>query len=261
MNWDVKYIVSSIRAKVDIRIVRKSKLDSFRQYAKDTETLLSLPTATLNKLVSLIPRSKAQLRQDLFVLSELNFKNNGYFIEFGATNGIDLSNTFLLEKEFGWRGILAEPARCWHDALMANRANSAIDTRCVWRDSSSIISFNEANIAELSTISRYTAVDHHGDVRRNGRSYDVVTVSLIDLCRQHNAPREIDYLSIDTEGSEYDILKDFDFDEYRFNVITCEHAYKPVKKRRNIYELLIGKGYVRKYVGLSHFDDWYVRSK
>ena len=52
--------------------------------------------------------------QHLFDLSELEFKRNGFFVEFGAANGIDLSNTYLLETEFSWTGILAEPATYGH---------------------------------------------------------------------------------------------------------------------------------------------------
>ena len=62
-------------------------------------------------------KSRAQLKQDIFVLLETGFKRDGYFVEFGATNGVDLSNSWLLEKAFGWTGILAEPARIWHDDL------------------------------------------------------------------------------------------------------------------------------------------------
>ena len=45
-----------------------------------------------------------QLRQDLFVINELNFKKKGFFCEFGACDGIELSNSYLLEKKFNWQG-------------------------------------------------------------------------------------------------------------------------------------------------------------
>lgn len=51
----------------------------------------------------------------------------------------------------------------------------------------------------------------HSNLRKKGKNYHVETVSLLDLLNEHNAPYEIDYLSIDTEGSEFDILKAFDF--------------------------------------------------
>ena len=55
-------------------------------------------------------RSRAQILQDLWVLFQSREKHGGYFVEFGACDGLSLSNTFLLEKEYGWTGILAEPA-------------------------------------------------------------------------------------------------------------------------------------------------------
>ena len=61
-----------------------------------------------NKVLN-IKNIKRQINQDIFVLYTLNWKRNGFFVEFGATNGIDLSNTYLLEKDFGWKGILSEP--------------------------------------------------------------------------------------------------------------------------------------------------------
>ncbi len=59
--------------------------------------MITLPNEKVSQLLKYLRKSKSQLRQDLLVLSELNFKNNGYFFEFGATNRINLSNTHLLE--------------------------------------------------------------------------------------------------------------------------------------------------------------------
>jgi len=210
---------------------------------------------TLND--SLLKKSKSQLRQDIFVLTELGFKRDGFFVEFGATNGIDLSNTYLMEKEFGWNGILAEPAKCWHAALKENRL-AQIETKCVWSKSGINLSFNETDSAELSTIGSFSGSDSHRETRKQGKIYDVETISLNDLLTKFNAPREIDYLSIDTEGSEFDILSSFDFAKYHVKVITCEHNFTPL--REELFQLLSSKGYVRKYEVLSGFDDWYVIS-
>jgi len=96
-----------------------------------------------------LPNSQAQLRQDLLVLCHTNFKENGYFVEFGACDGRELSNTYLLEKDFKWNGILAEPGRIWHKDLY-NHRNCHISEDCVWRESDQDIVFNE--VGELSTI-------------------------------------------------------------------------------------------------------------
>lgn len=205
-------------------------------------------------LLPFLNKSKAQLCQDLFALIENNYKKNGFFVEFGATNGLDLSNTHLLEKEFSWKGILAEPAKKWHEKLKENR-KCTIETTCVWNKSDAEIEFYEGEVGELSTIDEFRNSDSHN--RQNGKTYKVKTISLVDLLKKYNAPNEIDYLSIDTEGSEYDILANFNFSDYKINVITVEHNY--TKMREKIYTLLTQNGYVRKYENLSLFDDWYVK--
>src|SRR5262249_12101999 len=75
--------------------------------------------------------SNADGKQDLWVLHETRHKIDGYFVEFGAADGASGSNTLLLERDFDWRGILAEPNPVWHDDLKRNR-KAAIDTRCVF---------------------------------------------------------------------------------------------------------------------------------
>lgn len=223
----------------------------------DLKVLQRFNNQNAQKMLKYFSKSKSQYRQDLFVLYQLEFKKNGYFVEFGATNGYELSNTFLLEKELGWNGILAEPARVWQNALKKNR-NCNIETDCVWKDTGSKINFKETVDAKLSSINSFIDADSHKKARKKGKVYQVKTISLNDLLLKYNAPKHIEYLSIDTEGSEYEILSHFDFYKYTFDIITCEHNYSP--KRNSLYSLLTGQGYQRVFEDLSIADDWYVKS-
>ncbi|MFH4964299.1 FkbM family methyltransferase [Gaetbulibacter sp. M235] len=252
----IKFINSFFKI-FNIGITSYSKLESYKELKNDIKLINKrLKKVDRVKFNTYVKDSKAQLYQDLVVLTELNFKQGGYFVEFGATNGIDLSNTYLLEKKLFWDGILAEPAKCWQEELKRNRKCN-IETDCVWKDSNSTISFNQVEIAELSTINTFSNSDNNYKLRENGKNYNVNTISLLDLLIKYNAPKTIDYLSIDTEGSEYDILRNFDFSKYQFNIISCEHNYS--SDRENIYKLLTSKGYVRKYSSISKWDDWYFR--
>jgi FkbM family methyltransferase len=201
--------------------------------------------------------SKSQLFQDVLVGFLLKGKRNGFFVEFGATNGISLSNTYLLESRLQWKGILAEPARRWHESLKQNRT-AAIDNRCVWNKSGESLTFFEADYAELSTISDFRNRDFNKAGREIGITYDVNTVSLNDLLLSHGAPPDIDYMSVDTEGSEFPILNSFDFEKYHVKIVTVEHNYCD-PDRKQIFDLLTSKHFVRIFRPFSDFDDWYVQ--
>jgi len=79
---------------------------TYIQHKQDVDKVLRLPAKILKSAASWLEYSKAQLHQDIFVLAEHDFKSFGYFLEFGATNGHDLSNTYLLETQFGWQALL-----------------------------------------------------------------------------------------------------------------------------------------------------------
>jgi hypothetical protein len=87
----------------------------------------------------------------------------------------------------------------------------------------------------------------------------VETVSLNDLLAGWDAPRRIDYLSLDTEGSELDILQHFDFAARDVRLISVEHNH--TARRRPIFDLLTARGYRRRFETLSSVDDWYVRDE
>lgn len=206
-----------------------------------------------------IGRSYAQILQDLWVLYMLAEKRKGFFVEFGACDGKKLSNTLLLEQSYDWTGILAEPNKSWHKDLAANRS-AQISKLCVAAQSNKRVSFwatdDKPELSRIASIIPDDVHEHNGN-RDNGTKYMVRTISLLDLLRRHKAPELIDYLSIDTEGSEYEILQAFDFSQYSFRLITVEHAGE-TKKREQIRELLLSHGYSQWLPLLTRWDDWYV---
>jgi FkbM family methyltransferase len=203
--------------------------------------------------------SKSQILQDLWVCFELDEKRDGFFVEFGATNGITNSNTWLLEKEFGWTGILAEPNPYWHSDLGKNR-QTFIDHKCVSSKSGETVAFlaTDSSDPELSGMQAFADGDHFKSLREKGKAIQVQTTSLNDLLLSHNAPTNIDYLSIDTEGSELDLLLSFDFERYRISLISVEQ--NPATEGP-IQNLLKSKGYSRVYPQFSQWDGWYVSNE
>ena len=205
----------------------------------------------------LLRHSKSQLGQDILALAVTGVDSPGFFVEFGAADGVALSNSHILEKQFGWSGILCEPSKSWHQALRRNR-DCTIDTRCVYSASGQKISFSENYLGELSAITQYAEPNSHGLLKRTTSSYEVDTISLQDLLVSLDAPKYIEFLSIDTEGSEFEILKTFDFQSYQFGAICVEHNFADTREKIN--NLLLANGYQQVHADLSDFDDWYIQS-
>ena len=204
----------------------------------------------------LASRSQSQLFQDLWALWMSGQKRGGFFVEFGAADGVRLSNTYLLEKEWGWRGILAEPNPRFAASLAKHR-RCAVSGKCVYARSGETV---ELLIAQEGELSRIAGLDPE-DAAEGGRRVDdvaqVQTISLNDLLTEFKAPRRIDFMSIDTEGAELQILQAFDFDRWDIGAIAVEHNYRP--DRAEIGALLTAQGFRNVWPTMSRFDDWYVR--
>ena len=209
------------------------------------------------KLFKYIPDSESQIFQDLFVLNELKFKRNGYFIEIGAANGKNLSNTYMFEKYFAWQGLVVEPARIWKEQLRANR-QCKISYDCVASESNLTVEFYETEKPEFSRIKLdKNYIDGHEYLRKkNKKVYKVNTISIDDLFVKYDIPVDIDYLSVDTEGSEFDILSMLNFEKYNISIITVEHNF--TVNREKIFELLTKNNFNRVQIEYSQFDDWYI---
>lgn len=230
-------------------LTHRSKCHLILQYAARIRDI------ELRKLNDCARVMTSQAAQDVVALMLHDFKRSGYFVEFGAVDGKHLSNTYLLEKEYEWSGIVCEPAKIYHEDLKSNRSCS-VDTRCVTRSSGNSLNFEECTNGILSTLTEYRGADGHRKMRRRRAIYKVVSVSLHDLLEENNAPQKIDFLSIDTEGSEYEILKSFFPSKYDVSVVVVEHNL--TENRKLINRLMIEHGYHRIFEDISYIDDWYV---
>lgn len=238
-------------------VARKATFEQSKKNAfRDLEIILRYsPLNLVEEVIHSLQESKAQFRQDVFALAESKFKRKGYFVEFGAADGVTGSNTYLLESEYGWSGVVAEPATRFHHDLVQNR-NCVRDFRAVYSRSGEFLPFKEAKIGALSTFQFLESKDLYRRYRKQGRVYEVETVSLLDLLDEAGAPSEIDFMSLDTEGSELSILQSFDFNRYRFNAITVEHNFG--HNRVALRECLEKAGYRQIHEDISGVDDWYV---
>lgn len=248
--------IQKVLGAVGLVLLRTNTHESLVQKAADSRKWAILrhskSFANVSEFLEFSEKSESQLDQELVAASIAGFRKEGFFVEFGATNGVSLSNSLSLERDLNWTGILAEPGHEWQDELRRNR-KCAISNKAVWSESGKTLSFLEN--AELSTLVEFKNSDQHA---RRGKTYDVETISLLDLLREFDAPRHIDFLSVDTEGSELEVLSAFDFSQYSFGFICVEHNFTP--SRQTIQKLLESKGYAQILSELSEWDDWFVPS-
>lgn len=199
--------------------------------------------------------------QDFFVLGNCGYKEHGYFIDIGAADGITGSNTFLLEKFYKWNGICVDPNPIFLQSLHNCRDNP-VSTLCVHSETGNILPFKFLDNPDQfygwnfrAGLKEYFELDQNTSVSFS--EINVLTISLNDLLKLYNAPTDIDYISIDAEGSEFDILKTFDFEKYNVTCLTVEHAF--TAQREKVYELLVSKGYERVDVDKSDNEDWFIK--
>lgn len=194
----------------------------------------------------------SQSGQDKWVCDFFNYKKNGYFVEVGAYDGIQTSNTYYLEKELGWNGICIEANLEIFKILKQNRQSNNINVAV--SSSKGLCNFN-------------------GD-RINTFGHVVECDTLNSILYNNSYKQKIDYLSLDIEGMEYEALKSLDFNYWDIQLITVEHnlyCTNDIEKNK-IYDLLSSKGFERVVEDVKCLDpnplyynkpyeDWYSKIK
>ena len=203
-------------------------------------------------------RCRSELLQEAWVLWRTNAKEGGYFVELGAGDGMNRSTTYVLEWSYRWSGIVAEPHPDFAETLRRNR-NCFVSHKCVYGRTGEALDFMAVRDRRLSRISAIEALDAQEAARKKDfKTINVKSISLNDLLSEAEAPADIDYISIDTEGSELEILRHFDFRRWNVRLFTIDHNFSA--RRSELKELLDRNGYTRIWPEVVQADDWYVKN-
>lgn len=187
----------------------------------------------------------SQAGQDEWVHSIIG--DQGWFVDVGAYDGVEHSNTWALERFHGWDGICVEPQAEPYARLTAAR-------EC----------FTEQAIVAATGGGWGHMI---GDVAHvGGMVGSVPVVSLIDVLNRFGSAVEVvDYLSIDVEGQELEVLAGMDFDRWSVRLATIEHnLYRDGPAHRDaIRERMIGLGFVLAAAdvvapGYGPYEDWWI---
>ncbi|MBD1165118.1 FkbM family methyltransferase [Pelagibacterales bacterium SAG-MED13] len=164
----------------------------------------------------------------------LNYKN-GFFVELGANDGIKQSNTYYFEKNFNWKGILVEPIKDKYIKCKKFRSNK----NYFYNNACISFSFKKEKIKMIysdlmSSISDKTILNKV-DAKKHaleGEKYLlktekieevwVDTITLNEIFIEIKSPKKMDFLSLDVEGSELEVLNGIDFSTYNFKFILVE---------------------------------------
>jgi hypothetical protein len=140
-----------------------------------------------------------------------------------------------------------------YNKTLPNHRKCRIDLRCVSDRTGSTVKFQCADHAGWPGM-----VGHiYREANSRGNVIDVETVTLNDLLDQNGAPSHVDYISVDTDGSEPMIMQAFDFARHSATMWTIEH--NEMGWREDIQTLMERHGYRRVLEAHSGYDDWYVQ--
>jgi Methyltransferase FkbM domain len=192
-----------------------------------------------------------QLHQDEWVARTFGVRP-GVFLEAGAGDGVHMSNTLVLERTFGWTGLCVEPSSDF--VALARQRTCKVDDSVLSDVSGKRVLFkqDEEHPYFNGIVDCMDAQKH-----RPGSNAERTTSSLEDVLSNKDMPQRIDYVSLDTEGSELFILRGFPFHTHSIGLLTVEHNGEE-PKRTQIQDLLRHNGMRR--VASVRWDDWYVNT-
>jgi len=202
-----------------------------------------------------------QWNTDEVIESYFETQRQGYCIEVGAADGVKGSNTKYFE-DIGWTALCIEPNPAFQESLKTHRKH-ILQTACSNKNGTEqfcVFDVGSNNI--LSSISSLDPDDRlindHKHIMNNTHKMDVQVNTLSQILIEHankfQIPHDINFISIDTEGTELDVLQGFDFKNYNVFLFVIENNYND----NDIENYMITQGYKkhRRYI----INDFYIKN-
>ena len=163
-------------------------------------------------------------------------KKHGFFVEIGAFDGIMGSNCFHFEKFLNWKGIAFEPAKIQFDKLKKNRKCKLINKAISNEEKEVEFLEVEEGLTMMSGINDENFVSE--DIIKNDpkSKYKVNKIETTTLEKNISPGTEIDYLSIDIEGGELNVLNSIDFSKFLIKVVSVENNSPEKNNFRAFFE-------------------------
>lgn len=165
--------------------------------------------------------SYAQFGEDVLVWEYFSRKASGCFVEVGAHEPRDLSQTMLLEEK-GWKGILIEPLAVLSERLRQQRPGSQVfQVACSSPQNRGEARFFVSDHLELSSLEKWK-----NDLETQYAQTETVRVMTLDDVLEQAGVGVVDFVSIDVEGTELDVLRGFNLKKYQPALLLVEdHLY------------------------------------
>ncbi len=233
-------------------------LSKFELYMKAKHYINRFRYGRKRNMLPEVSGGVAACGQDKFIAGLLDYKRNGVFVDVGANDGVTISNSYYFEKELGWTGVAIEPMPTIFEKLKANRSCDVVQG-CI------TLKAGKAKFVELvggpNMLSTLAEHDQGLTARRlvknskrhniERKEIEVDCFTFASVTEKYNI-KNIDFLSVDTEGGELNILKSINFDKTPVKVISVENNYYD----NEIKNYLEGQGFIA--IGTFKVDEIYL---
>jgi len=173
----------------------------------------------------------SQFGQDWLISSVLGCKREGFFIDLASNDAEFLSNTLMLERDFGWKGLCLEANRDYIYGLARRKCQTVI--AAIGAPKNTKVSFVLRGVLGGIVGNQY---DNKNKTAKGDR-VDMYLVQFSEILERLNAPAVIDYMSLDVEGAESVVMQTFPWDKHTIKIMNIE------RPKKDLQDMLTSHGY------------------